>query len=105
MRGWIMGEPTLTLRYRQTPETRVLPVIYAEVHWKLRIVWGHLAGQYLYDCQKGVLLAGRRELPWNDAFPPAARRLWFAMRYPGKQLPELPFDPCLEEAVKRQGAA
>ncbi len=100
-----MVEHTITLRYRATSETRVLPVIYAENNWKLRIVWGHLAGQYLYDCQKGVLLVGRRELPWGDAVPPAARRVWFQMRYPGKQLPELPFDPCLEETVKRQGAA
>ncbi len=96
-------DPTITLRHLHTRETKTLAVIYAENGWKLRVVWGNLAGQYLFDTQKGVLLVGRRELPWEDAHPPTARRLWFQMRSPGKQMPAPPFDPVLEETVKRQG--
>ena len=93
----VRGE--IKLRHAISQETRVLPVLMAAANWKLLLRWG-LAGLYHYDTQKAVLLVGRRALPWLDHEPPTARRLWHKLRFPEKQMPPPPFDPCLEEKVK-----
>jgi len=75
----------LTLRHAVTREEREVEVLASKPGWKLLVRWG-LAGLYLFDAREGreALLSGRRRLPWGDARPPEARRLWHRLEFPGR---------------------